>query len=92
MPFVYYLQIHFWQLCGLDFLSAGWPDYGFVNNKQVAFFSNFCFPEIIVFNFKPSGYNVQGPRWDFKSFWKMFQKRPFYLTKSQKVPALQQGP
>ena len=24
------LQIHFWLLCGLDILAAGWPDYGFV--------------------------------------------------------------
>ena len=25
------LQIHFWQLCSLDVLAAGLPDYGFVN-------------------------------------------------------------
>ena len=31
MPFVYYLQIHFWLLCSLDVLAAGWPDYGFIN-------------------------------------------------------------
>ena len=37
MPFVYYLQIHFWLLCGLDVLAVGLPDYGFVNNKQIAF-------------------------------------------------------
>ena len=24
------LQIHFWLLCSLDILAAGWPDYGFV--------------------------------------------------------------
>ena len=34
MPFVYYytnLHIHFWQLCSLDVVAAGLPDYGFVN-------------------------------------------------------------
>ena len=31
IPFVYYLQIHFWLLCGLDVLTAVWPDNGFVN-------------------------------------------------------------
>ena len=34
---IYNLQIHFWLLCSLDVLAAGWPDYGFIINKQVAF-------------------------------------------------------
>ena len=33
MPFVYYLQIHIWLLCGVDVLASGWPDHGFVNNQ-----------------------------------------------------------
>ena len=41
MPFVYYLQIHFWQLWSWDVLAAGLSDYRCVNNKQMAFLQIF---------------------------------------------------
>ena len=60
MPFVYYLQIHFWLLCSLDVLTAGLPDYGFVNDKQMAFLQIFVSKQLpIVFIFKTSGYTGQ---------------------------------
>ena len=47
MSFVYYLQIHFMLLCGLDILEVGWPDYGFVNIKQLAFLQIFVSPQAL---------------------------------------------
>ena len=43
------LQIHFWLLCGLDVLAAGWPDYGFVNNKQMTFLKSFVSQQLFFY-------------------------------------------
>ena len=43
------LQIHFWQLFSLDVLAAGLPDYGFVNNKQMAFLKIFISQQLLFF-------------------------------------------
>ena len=49
MPFVYYLQIHYWLLCSLEVLAAVWQGYGFVNNKQMAFFKNFVWQQLFFY-------------------------------------------
>ena len=41
------LQIHFLLLCGLDILGAGSPDYGFVNDKQMAFLQIFVSQQLL---------------------------------------------
>ena len=41
------LQIHFWQLYNLDILAAGLPYYGFVINKQMAYFQIFVSQQLL---------------------------------------------
>ena len=41
------LQIHFWQLCSLDVVAAGLPDYGFVKIKQTAFLQKFVSQQLL---------------------------------------------
>ena len=42
--------IHFWQLCSLDILAAGLPDYGVViNNKQMACLQIFVSQQLLFF-------------------------------------------
>ena len=47
MPVIYHLPIHIWLLCGLDVLASGWPDHGFVDNKQMAFFQSFASQQLL---------------------------------------------
>ena len=58
MTFVFYLQIHFWLLYHLDILTAEWPDYGFVINKQMVFLQIFI-SQLLLFYFQNIEYNVK---------------------------------
>ena len=43
----------------MDVVATGLPDYGFVNNKQMAFLQIFFSQQLLSIIFKTSGYNVE---------------------------------
>ena len=49
--FIIYLQIYE-SNSGYDVLAVGWPDYGFVNNKQMVFLHIFVSQQLLFFYFQ----------------------------------------